>query len=77
MKNKLVMSAPSKEKLLEMITNYFYCKPNTVEITEEICVSTKTRKEVYTGTVYKSGKKLDNYVVKRNNGRYRFERVLV
>jgi hypothetical protein len=70
------MSAPSRDKLREMIAAYFYCKPWEVEIYEEVSVSTKTKKEVYTGTVIKSGKILDKFVVKHVKDRYRFELVM-
>jgi hypothetical protein len=75
MKNILVMSAPSVEMLLKMIADYFYCKTYEVVIYEITGKEVKTRKDFYHGTVYKNGKKLDNYVVKRVKDRYRFEQI--
>jgi len=78
MKNKLIMSAPSAEELLRMIAGYFCGNPNDYVIYERTGVCKGTGKDFYEGTVYKkeTGKKLDKYIVKRQKGRYRFERIM-
>ena len=71
-KTRLVASAPSAEKLLEMIAKYFCGKPNDYEIYEVVSNGK------YSGTVIKkrTGEKLSRFVVSQKKGRYRFEAVI-
>jgi len=71
MKNRLIASAPSAEELLKMIAKYFYGEPWEYAIYEIIT------NRAYEATVIKqaTGKELSGYVVKKKQGRYRFERV--
>jgi len=71
-KTRLIASAPSAEKLLEMIAQYFCGSTNDYEIYETVSDGK------YSGTVIKkrTGEKMSRFVVNRKKDRYRFEAVI-
>ena len=71
-KTRLIASAPSAEKLLEMIAQYFCGSANDYEIYEVVSNGK------YSGTVIKkrTGEKMSRFVVNRKKDRYRFEAVI-
>jgi len=71
-KTRLIASAPSAEKLLEMIAQYFCGSTKDYEIYEVVSNGK------YSGTVIKkrTGEKMSRFVVNRKKDRYRFEAVV-
>jgi len=68
MKTRLIASAPSAEKLLEMIAQYFYGKPENYRIGN-------------TGLLYSkkpngTERLLESFLVIKKKDRYRFERIM-
>ena len=73
MKTHLIGSAPTKEKLAEMIAEYYFWKePADLHESNDGIYTVH-----YPNSSARAGSQIENVIVKNKKGRYRFERVIV